>query len=67
MSKLPKGFSFQINGGTSYAGFYIRFTKMSWRVCLGWLAITLFFYDVEPAITNMVKSAHKNEDTKEDI
>lgn len=55
MGKLPRGFSLQINGGTAYAGFYARFTKMSWRFCFGWLAITLFFYDVEPAVTEMLK------------
>lgn len=53
---LPKGFSIQVNGGTKYAGFYVRFRKLSWRLCLGWLAFSVFFYDVEPAISNMVKS-----------
>lgn len=47
--RLPRGFSFQINGG-SYGGFYVNFTRLSWRVCLGWAAITLFLFDIEPVI-----------------
>ena len=37
----------------TYGGFYTTFTKRSWRICLGWIAITLYFYDFENAITRL--------------
>lgn len=54
MRELPKGFSFQINGGAS-GGWYISFTRLSWRIAMGRLAITLFLYDVEPVIHDALK------------
>jgi hypothetical protein len=60
MRNLPKGFSLQINGG-GYGGIYVEFTKQSWRIALGWLAITLFFYDFEPVFHNLLKEAEAKE------
>lgn len=54
MGKFPKGFSLQINGG-SYGGFHAKFDSLSCRVCFGWLAITLFFFDVEPVFLAALK------------
>lgn len=57
-NKLPKGFSLQITGG-KYAKFYASFTRMSWRICLGWIAVTLFFFDAEVAITDVLIKSNK--------
>lgn len=48
------GFTFQVTGG-GYGGFYTRFTRVSWRICLGWLAVTLFFIDIEPMLVAWAK------------
>jgi hypothetical protein len=57
MSNLPTGFSLQINGGTVFGGFHTNFTKHSWRVCIGYVAVTLFFYDVEPVLAKLIKES----------
>lgn len=61
-----KGFSFQINGG-GYGGFNANFTKMSWRVCFGWLAITLFFMDVEPVMVEALKVYNRQAKAEEQL
>ncbi len=53
-----KGFTFMISGG-SYGGFYIKFRKTSWRICLGWVAFTLIFMDFESLACDVIA------DTKE--
>lgn len=56
MSNIPRGFSLQFNGG-SYGGFYVTASREVCGVCLGWFAIRLFFYDVEPVIHNAIRTA----------
>ncbi len=51
---MNKGFSFQINGG-KYGGFYFRPSKTSIRLCLGWIALTIFFFDVEPTLHEVIE------------
>lgn len=41
-----KGLSITLCFG-KYAGFYTRFKKTNWRICLGWAALTLYFIDLE--------------------
>lgn len=36
-----------------YGGFYI-YTKQSFRVCIGWIAITILFEDIDLIITDYV-------------
>jgi hypothetical protein len=59
MVAMEKGFSLQINGGTTYGGFYARFKRTSWRICLGWLAVSLFFFDVEPVLGRLAAAQRK--------
>lgn len=57
MSRFPRGFSFQVNAG-AYGGIYVNFTRMSWRIALGWVAITLFFFDIEPVFADALKRSN---------
>lgn len=36
-----RGFSITLCFG-KYGGFYARFTSFSWRICLGWVALTIY-------------------------
>jgi hypothetical protein len=36
-----------------YGGFYIHKGHGSFRICLGWIAITFFNYDIEDAFEKM--------------
>jgi len=47
--KTDKGISFLIVIG-SYGSFHFTNTKSAMHLCLGWLAITIFYYDIENAI-----------------
>ena len=55
-NRMPKGFSLQVNGGSN-GGFYISLTRLSWRIALGWLAITLFFFDTEVVMHDAIARA----------
>ena len=49
------GFSITLVFG-AYAGFYIRLQSYSWRVCLGWVAFTVYpRTDIESYITHLRK------------
>ena len=38
----------------SYGGFYITFEEFAWRICLGWVAITIYpKTDIENFITSL--------------
>lgn len=39
-----------------YGGFYLYKGNDSYRICLGWIAFTLFTYDVEKAIENTLNN-----------
>ena len=45
-----------------YGGFYVKFTSITWRICLGWVALTIYPQDdIEEIITylnNLRKNAH---------
>lgn len=45
-----KGLSFTLCLG-SYGGFYAKFSTAAWRFCLGWVAFTVYFCDLENFIT----------------
>lgn len=47
-----KGISFLIAVG-SYGGFYAYKSKTSIRLCLGWIAFTLFPFDLEDVLTEL--------------
>lgn len=49
-----KGLSFTICIG-SYGGFYCKFSSVAWRVCLGHIAFTLYFCDLEDFITTLTE------------
>jgi hypothetical protein len=38
----------------SYGGFHKTITKHSWHICLGWIAFTVFWYDVESALSKIL-------------
>jgi hypothetical protein len=44
-----KGLSFTLVFG-KYGGFYAKFSKQDWRICLGWVAFTIYFCDLEAFI-----------------
>lgn len=44
-----KGLSFTICIG-KYGGFYAHTHETNWRLCLGWVAFTLYFVDLEEYI-----------------
>ena len=44
-----------------YGGFYAQFNSQFWRICLGWIAITLYFSDLEDFITKLIKEKNKVE------
>jgi len=43
------GFTITICFG-KYSGFYIRNAPETWGVCLGWMAITFYYFDQEEAV-----------------
>lgn len=52
---MQKGFSIQLNFG-SYGGFNVRLSEFSFGVCLGWVALRIFFFDVEVVFEDLVKN-----------
>lgn len=52
--KTDKGLSFLLAFG-GYGGFYAHYSNSSFRICLGWIGITIFFYDVEGSIGRILK------------
>ncbi len=64
--KKTNGLSFTLVFGT-YGGFHIlwqRKTTGSVRICLGWVALTMYLYDMENAISNLLKSKDKTEQSE---
>jgi hypothetical protein len=49
-----KGLSFTLCFG-SYGGFHAKFNAQFWRLCLGWVALTVYFCDLENYITYLRK------------
>lgn len=47
-----RGLSFTICFG-GYGGFYVIFSRSEWRLCLGWVAFTIYFVDLEAFILNL--------------
>ena len=56
--KSKKGISFLTVIG-SYGGFHKTITKHSWHICFGWIAFTIFFYDVENALAQTFQISDK--------
>jgi hypothetical protein len=52
--KSTKGISFLICIG-SYGGFHFTKNASAYHLCLGWLALTLFMYDVENKMAQILK------------
>lgn len=52
-NKTQKGLSLMICIG-SYGGFYFLKRPESIRLCLGWIAFTLLFYDLEKRLTEIL-------------
>lgn len=44
-----KGLTFTLAFG-KYGGFYGHMHGTNWRVCLGWMALTVYFLDLEEFI-----------------
>lgn len=42
----------------SYGGFYVSF-KNSWRICLGWVALTVYFFDIENVLEDLIDKKQK--------
>lgn len=57
--KDDKGISFMMVIG-SYGSFHFTLTKHSAHLCLGWVAFTIFFYDVENALAKMLEPKTKS-------
>lgn len=55
MIKSHKGFSFLMCFG-GYGGFHFTFGSDALHLCLGCVAFTLFFYDVESAMSSILKN-----------
>lgn len=53
MSKLFPGFTLMVVFG-SYGGFHIRYAEDTLGICLGWMAITCYFYDYEDALKVLI-------------
>ena len=53
---IMKGISFLFVIG-SYGGFFVTYKSSSFHICLGFLAMTIFFYDVENAMNNMMQES----------
>lgn len=41
-----------------WGGFYIS-KRSTWRVCLGWVAITYFPYDIDDILNELLEKAKK--------
>ena len=54
LGKQYQGISLVICFG-QYAGFYAKRMSLSWRVCFGWIAFTLWFADIEAISTGTIK------------
>ncbi|WP_299255347.1 hypothetical protein [uncultured Lacinutrix sp.] len=52
--KSTKGISFLICIG-SYGGFHFTKSASAYHLCLGWIALTLFMYDVENKMAQILK------------
>ena len=52
-----KGITFTLALG-SYGGFYAHVHKTNWRVCLGWVAFTIYFVDLENYIEILIREKH---------
>ena len=59
---ITKGLSISLCVG-KYGGFYSQFTPNFFRVCLGWIALTLWFIDLESFITHL-RTKKKYEQTR---
>ena len=47
-------------------GFYVSFSRSSWRICLWWIAFTIFWFDLDLIIQDMAKAyLEKRADTQE--
>jgi len=47
------GFSITLCFG-KYGGFHAQFTSWTWRICLGWVALTIYLRtDIEEFIKNL--------------
>lgn len=57
-----KGLSLTLCFG-KYGGFYVYVSSTSWRICLGWMAVTLYFLDLEEFITVLRKRIESLEDS----
>lgn len=49
---LKKGLSFTLCFGT-YGGFYTELSNIQLRICLGFVAFTIYFFDLEDFINNL--------------
>ena len=56
--KNSKGISFLLVCG-SYGGFHFTKGKSSLHLCIGFIALTLFFYDVENALAKTLLDSEK--------
>lgn len=52
MPKDIKGFSITLCFGR-YAGFYAHAHETNWRICLGWVALTIYFCDLEAYVQTL--------------
>lgn len=58
--KSKKGISFLTVIG-SYGGFHKTITDHSLHLCVGWIAFTIFFYDVENALAKTLLKDNKEQ------
>ena len=53
--KSKKGISLLMVAG-NYGGFHIQISSSAFHICIAFFALTIFFYDVENAMTMMLES-----------
>ena len=42
-----------------YGGFHAKFSKEMWRVCIGWIAFTIYFSDIKAFMHTLINRANK--------
>jgi len=43
-----------------FGGFYANFSTFAWRVCLGWMALTFVFADLDTVLWDMMQRDQSN-------
>ena len=50
----------------SYGGFHLLWQHSAFRICLGWVAFTIYGYDLENKVAKMLNKINQNRRTEGD-